>query len=115
MHQSLQGATFHVEHVIPQSAGGSHDGSNLALACPSCNLHKSDRTSVIAAGSPKTVPLFNPRADEWTDHFQWDDYTVVARSTVGHVTIAALDLNHQRRQMIRKAEQTFGMFPPDQQ
>src|ERR1043166_3917240 len=33
MHQSLQGATFHVEHIIPKSKGGSSDLPNLALAC----------------------------------------------------------------------------------
>lgn len=32
MHQSLQGATLHIEHVIPRVLGGSSDASNLALA-----------------------------------------------------------------------------------
>ena len=40
MHQSLQGATFHVEHVIPRCLGGTSEFGNLAWACPSCNLHK---------------------------------------------------------------------------
>ena len=35
MHQALQGATFHVEHILPTSAGGSDELSNLAWACPS--------------------------------------------------------------------------------
>ena len=39
MHQRLQGATFHVEHIIPRSKGGADELANLALACPSCNLH----------------------------------------------------------------------------
>ena len=30
MHQSLQGATFHVEHVRPASAGGPSSPDNLA-------------------------------------------------------------------------------------
>lgn len=47
MHQSLQGATFHVEHIIPRSQGGPFELSNLALACPSYNLHKADRTMTI--------------------------------------------------------------------
>lgn len=32
MHQSLQGATFHIEHIIPQAKGGSSELPNLALA-----------------------------------------------------------------------------------
>ena len=45
MHQSLQGATFHIEHVIPRIRGGTSELDNLALACPSCNLPKADRVS----------------------------------------------------------------------
>lgn len=38
MHQSLQGATFHVEHIIPRCRGGRSELENLAWCCPSCNL-----------------------------------------------------------------------------
>ncbi len=47
MHQSLQSATFHVEHVVPRCRGGSSDFDNLAWACPSCNRHKSDLVSAM--------------------------------------------------------------------
>jgi 5-methylcytosine-specific restriction endonuclease McrA len=46
MHQSLQGATFHVEHIMPRARGGLTQLDNLAWACPSCNLHKSNRTDL---------------------------------------------------------------------
>lgn len=114
MHQSLQGATFHVEHVIPRCAGGSDKLDNLAWACPSCDLHKADR--IIIANSPGisgSVSLFNPRRERWAAHFEWDGYSLVGKAEVGRVTIFALLLNHQRRLMIRRAEQLFGMFPPD--
>lgn len=32
---------YHVDHLYPLSKGGSNGPENLALACPSCNLHKS--------------------------------------------------------------------------
>lgn len=63
MHQSLQGATFHVEHIIPRSRGGSSDLENLAWACPGCNLHKSDRVEIFSPDSCGVIPLFNPRRD----------------------------------------------------
>jgi hypothetical protein len=113
MHQSLQGATFHVEHVIPRVHGGLSDSSNLALACPSCNLHKADRTVSRSYPSAVEVAYFNPRTDVWTEHFEWDDYILIGRTEVGRVTIRALDLNHERRIRIRQAEQLFGLFPPD--
>ena len=47
MHESLQGATFHIEHVVPKSKGGESTLENLALACPGCNLHKADRTTAV--------------------------------------------------------------------
>ena len=113
MHHTLQGATFHVEHTVPRSAGGSDDAANLALACPSCNLYKSDRTTVAASSSPESVALFNPRHHAWSDHFEWDEYAIVEKTPIGRVTIEALHLNDQRRQKIRQAEQLFGLFPPN--
>jgi hypothetical protein len=113
MHQSLQGATFHIEHVIPRSHGGSDDAQNLAWSCPSCNLHKSDRITVQLTGSNHQVALFNPRTDNWPDHFEWDDYQIIGRTEVGAATVDALDLNHERRLKIRQAEQLFGLFAPD--
>ena len=61
MHQSLQGATFHLEHVRPRSRGGGTVAENLAFACPQCNLHKSDRVKAPEPADGRFVPLFNPR------------------------------------------------------
>jgi 5-methylcytosine-specific restriction endonuclease McrA len=60
MHQSLQGATFHVEHITPEAHGGLTELNNLALACPSCNLKKSDRETAADPLTKKSVPLFHP-------------------------------------------------------
>ena len=87
--------------------------ANLALACPSCNLHKSDRTAVAASGLSELIALFNPRTHVWSDHFEWDEYSVVGKSDIGRATIEALLLNEERRQKIRQAEQMFGLFPPE--
>lgn len=113
MHQSLQGATFHVEHIVPHARGGAPDLDNLAWACPSCNLHKADRTAVSLPGVAEQVPLFNPRTDAWNEHFEWDDYSVRGKTDVGRATVLALNLNHERRLRIRQAEQLFGLFPPE--
>ena len=112
MHQSLQGATFHVEHVIPTSRGGSSQLDNLAWACPGCNLRKSDRVEVPAPGDTGNVTLFNPRTDTWHGHFRWDGYQITGLTSIGQATVAALDLNHERRIRIRAAEEFFWLFPP---
>jgi len=113
MHQALQGATFHVEHVTPRSRGGASHLDNLAWACPGCNLRKSDR---IEAPDPETgqfVSLFDPRDNDWGEHFRWDGYRVVGLTAVGRATVEAFDLNHSRRIRIRRAEELFALFPPD--
>jgi len=112
MHQSLQGATFHVEHIIPGSRGGSSDLDNLAWACPGCNLHKSDRIEVPDPDSSCLVRLFHPRADNWPEHFCWEDFRLVGRTPIGRATVFGLELNHPRRLRIRQAEVLFGLFPP---
>ncbi len=112
MHQTLQGATFHVEHIVPRAQGGSSDMHNLAWACPRCNFSKSDRTQGSDPESGAMVSLFNPRTDEWGEHFQLDGYQIVGRTTIGRATVAVLDLNYSRRILIRHAEELFGLFPP---
>lgn len=37
------GKTYHVDHVIPLSRGGSNWPENLVIACPPCNTSKNDR------------------------------------------------------------------------
>jgi hypothetical protein len=112
MHQSLQGARFHLEHVVPKSRGGATDPENLAWACPGCNLRKSDRVEATDPEADDTVPLFHPRTQAWDTHFAWDDYQIVGLTAIGRATVVALDLNQPRRLRIRQAEQTFGLFPP---
>jgi hypothetical protein len=112
MHQSLQGATFHVEHIFPSSKGGASTLENLAWCCPSCNLHKSDRIDSMDPQSSETVPLFHPRQSIWSAHFKWVGYQLVGQTPVGRATIAVLNLNSPRRLLIRRAEERFSLFPP---
>lgn len=37
------GNTYHIDHVIPLSRGGSDSHENLVIACPPCNLSKGDK------------------------------------------------------------------------
>ena len=113
MHQALQGATFHVEHIQPRSRGGSSELHNLAWCCPSCNLHKSDRVEAPDPDTGRTVPLFNPRTQNWREHFYWDRFRMMARTPMGRAILQTLDLNHPRRLLVRRAEARFSLFPPE--
>lgn len=110
MLQSLQGATFHIEHIIPACHGGATTLDNLALACPGCNLHKAARLGCADPDTGDHTPLFHPRRDLWSDHFAWNGYVIEGKSAIGRGTIAALQLNHSRRVVIRNVEASFGLF-----
>jgi hypothetical protein len=111
MHQSLQGATFHIEHVKPRSKGGESSLENLAWACPSCNLHKSDRISLPDVDGVH-VRLFNPRLDKWDEHFCWVGFFVAGTTGLGKALVLAFSLNTERKVKIRQAEKMFDLFPP---
>jgi 5-methylcytosine-specific restriction endonuclease McrA len=42
---------YHVDHYKPLSKGGKHEVSNLVIACPKCNLHKSAKDPYAFAAS----------------------------------------------------------------
>jgi 5-methylcytosine-specific restriction endonuclease McrA len=44
------GKKYHRDHIIPLSKGGHHCRSNLALACPPCNMRKHDKDPQEFAG-----------------------------------------------------------------
>lgn len=38
---------FHVDHLVPISKGGRHETRNLVIACPGCNMAKSDTLPLL--------------------------------------------------------------------
>ncbi len=73
----------------------------------------SNCVEAVDPDSGESASLYHPRRHVWKDHFQWDDYSVVGLTPVGRATIVVLDLNQSLRLQIRKAEQLFGLFPPE--
>src|SRR5215813_3080985 len=67
-----QEAAFHIDHVVPRAAGGLTEVGNLALACVSCSLRKWAKQTAADPDTGEEVPLFNPRACVWSEHFRWD-------------------------------------------
>ena len=92
--QHLVMARLEIEHIIPLSKQGSNNESNLWLACPICNGHKSNKTTAVDPETNETLKLFNPRTQVWSEHFQWteDGLRVVGLTPTGRATVAALHL-----------------------
>ncbi len=104
---------FEVEHVTPISAGGGNATGNLALACRSCNLFKSDR---VTAGDPETgaeVPLFNPREERWTVHFTYvaERAELWGLTPTGRATVDTLRMNDPTRLVAREFWVRLRLFP----
>lgn len=100
------------EATIQLARGGSLSLSKLALACPSCNLHKANRDMAVDPESGALVRLFHPCQQTWSDQFWLNGYRIEGLTPTGRAAIVALDFNHPRRQHIRAAEQRLGLYPP---
>jgi 5-methylcytosine-specific restriction endonuclease McrA len=113
--QSSQEATFHVDHIKPRTAGGTTTPNNLALACVTCSLRKAARQKVRDARTAKVVPLFDPRADQWIDHFAWTrSCRVRGKTPTGRATATALGMNRPAIIVIRQQLAAMGRFPPEE-
>lgn len=82
------------EHLLPRSKGGRTEEANLWLSCPLCNNYKGDRTVAVDPETGQTVSLFNPRTQDWFEHFRWsaDGLRVIGRTAIGRATAQALHL-----------------------
>ena len=109
--QDGQEATFHIDHVIPQTAGGQTTLDNLALACVSCSLRKSSRQYIVDSQTATEVAIFNPRTDDWKKHFEWRGLQLVGLTPSGRATIEALALNRPLILAIREEEAAVGRQP----
>lgn len=105
---------FTIDHVVPVRAGGSDAFENLALACFHCNRRKSNRQTAIDPVTSEEVRLFNPREDDWLNHFSWssDGLEILARTAAARATIELLEMNRARIVEIRRADTVAGRHPP---
>jgi hypothetical protein len=105
------GFPHQADHILSLKHGGSSDAANLAYACVFCNRHKGSDIASIDPGSGELVPLFNPRADEWRDHFQLEGDYILSRSRTGGATMLLLQLNSPERMAERRLLQDLDRYP----
>ena len=109
--QIAQEATFHIDHVVPITAGGPSIAENLALACVSCSLRKGARQFAEDPATGQMVPLFSPREHLWAVHFVWQGVHLIGTTPTGRATVAALKLNRPAILAIRDEELALGRHP----
>jgi hypothetical protein len=92
---------FQIDHIVAEKHGGETVPTNLALACPHCNLYKGPNIAGRDPDSGQVLRLFHPRSDSWTEHFQFEGPRIVGRTPVGRVTVQVLALNAEELLLFR--------------
>jgi HNH endonuclease len=103
-----------IDHIKPESDGGTTTEENLCLACAGCNRFKGSAQTAIDPTTNQTTGLLNPRTQRWRDHFQWSTsgIVVIGISATGRATVEKLKMN---RELVVKARQRWvkaGWHPP---
>ena len=100
-----------VDHVISRKHGGITDLSNLALSCARCNRYKGTDVGSFITASGLFVRLFNPRIDQWAEHFTLEVARISGRTDVGRATMQLLRLNVDERLLERRLLLKLGEYP----
>ena len=64
---------------------------------------QSPDTSTVDRLLEELEPLFNPRKDRWSDHFEWDGCLLLGISPMARATIDVLGINRGDRVEFRRS------------
>ena len=92
----------HIDHIVAEKHGGETTASNLAYCCVFCNRFKGTDLGSLAA-SGEVIRFFNPRTDDWHDHFQWDGHRISPQTQIAEVEERIFKLNSFERVLERQA------------
>ncbi len=101
---------FHLDHFVPKNLDKSleKDYYNLVLACPRCNLSKSDKwpTGDIMCSHNEEEGFVDPADSEFDEHLERNERGyVVAKTSVGNSMCNMLHLDIRRTDIYWKAAQ----------
>lgn len=106
--------TFPIDHIIPSVLGGEDIIDNLANSCQFCNGSKHDKTHCLDPITSELTRFYNPRKDNWLDHFIWneDKRVIIGITPIGRATVHCLKVNRPEATNLRKVLAAFGVHPP---
>ncbi|MEG3939533.1 HNH endonuclease [Microcoleus sp. S36b_A3] len=93
-----------IDHIIPKAVGGTDAEENLWLVCSLCNNYKGTQTDALDSVTQTRVTLFNPRTQQWSDHFAWSEEGTEIRGVTDccRATVTALQLNNNIAVTVRR-------------
>lgn len=113
--QEIIVVAMEIDHIVPLSAGGQTLLDNLCLSCVGCNGFKLHYQTGTDPETDQEVTLFNPRSQNWRDHFQWSEngLEIVGLTAIGRTTIARLRMNRDSLISARQRWVEAGWHPPE--
>ncbi len=86
-----------IDHVIAQKHEGATEVDNLAFACWRCNRYKGSDLGSFDPLSKDFSFLFNPRKQNWKEHFKLENFSIIGLTPEGRTTAKLLQLNNDER------------------
>ena len=83
----------------------------MAFSCSPCNWLKGPNISTVLEFGGALIPLFNPRRQDWFEHFEHTNGLLIPRTLIGEATIKLLDLNQSNNVEERFEMALAGFYP----
>ena len=110
-HQDDMFIAFPVDHIIAVKHGGGSEPENLANICQHCNQHKGTDMVTFIDNYKDVIRLFNPRIDEWQEHFESTMGEIYSEGKIGKATIKLLKINDVDLIILRGLLSDLGRYP----
>ncbi|MBL7797779.1 MAG: HNH endonuclease [Saprospiraceae bacterium] len=98
--QHMAGFPFEIDHITSLKHGGGSSLDNLALSCPICNGNKGSDLGTFVEG--QLVRFFNPRTDNWREHFELFYGKILPKTPIGEATARIFDFNRPEDIAVRQ-------------
>ena len=86
-----------VDHIISEKHRGETVAENLCLSCFECNRYKGSDIGSLDVDSDTFTRLYNPRKDNWSEHFQLKGNCIIPLTAIGRVSTFLLQMNTEER------------------
>jgi hypothetical protein len=90
------------DHIVPLQHGGQTDADNLTLSCMRCNRYKGPNIGSFDPETGNLVPFFNPRTQDWANHFELGGAIIRPRTAEARVTVKIFRMNDEDRVLERQ-------------
>lgn len=86
-----------LDHIRARKHRGPTTMQNTCLACAQCNGAKGSDVTSYDTETDELVTLFNPRKDDWDEHFFWNGPVLRGKTPRGRATVELLRINDTSR------------------